>query len=141
MIVADVNIVVYLLTDTPQRAMASQLYIRDPIWVLPPLWQHELLNVLATLTRQVVVEQDSALLIWRHAVDLLAHREQQPNMEHALLLAIEHGISAYDAQYVALARELGVSLVSEDKKLQRLLPDQVVSLARSVADYQDTPHD
>lgn len=129
MIVVDVNVIVYLLTETPQRESARQVRERDGDWLVPPLWRHELLNVLATLTRQDVLDTPSALTVWRNALALLGAREQQPDMEHALLLAIKHGISAYDAQYVALAASLGVTLVSEDKKLQRLLSDRVISMA------------
>jgi predicted nucleic acid-binding protein len=50
-------------------------------------------------------------------------------MERALLLAIEHRISAYDAQYLELAASYGVPLVSEDKKLQRMLPHRAFSMA------------
>ena len=130
MIVVDVNVIVYLLTETPQRDSARRVRERDGDWLVPPLWRHEMLNVLATLTRQDMLDVSSALKVWRNAIALLGTREQQPDMEHSLSLAIEHGISAYDSQYVALAASLGVSLVSEDGKLQRLLPDQVVAMTR-----------
>jgi predicted nucleic acid-binding protein len=96
------------------------------------LWRHELLNVLATLTRQQVLDQDGALTLWRNALGLLGSREQQPDMEQALSLAIGQRISAYDAQYVALAIACAVPLISEDKKLQRQLPEQVMSMERFV---------
>ena len=128
MIVVDVNVIVYLLTDTPQREPARRVRERDGDWLVPPLWRHEMLNVLATLTRQEVLDASSALTVWRNAIGLLGSREQQPDMEQALSLAIEHGISAYDAQYVALAASHGAQLVSEDKKLQRALPDRAVSM-------------
>ena len=130
MIVIDVNVIVYLLTETPQRESARQVYERDSDWLVPPLWRHEMLNVLATLTRQDVLDVSSALTVWRNALGLLEMREQQPDMENALALAVDHRISAYDAQYVALATSLGVLLVSEDKKLQRLFPKMVFSLAK-----------
>ena len=129
MIVVDVNVIVYLLTETPQRELARRVREHDGDWLVPPLWRHEMLNLLVTLTRQDVLDASSALTLWRNALALLGTREQQPDMEHALSLAIEHGISAYDAQYVALAAALGASLVSEDKKLQRLLPQRAVSMA------------
>lgn len=129
MIVVDVNVVIYLLTENPQRNLARRVHERDADWLVPPLWRHEMLNVLATLTRQQVIDPDSAMLIWRNAIALIGSRERQPELERALSLAIEHGISAYDAQYVALAKANGIQLVSEDKKLQRSLPDRVVSMA------------
>ena len=97
MIVIDVNVIVYLLTETPQRESARQVYERDSDWLVPPLWRHEMLNVLATLTRQDVLDVSSALTVWRNALGLLEMREQQPDMENALALAVDHRISAYDA--------------------------------------------
>jgi predicted nucleic acid-binding protein len=129
MIVVDVNVVVYLLTETPQRELARRVRERDADWLVPPLWRHEMLSVLATLTREEVLDQASAIQVWRKAIALLGSREQQPEMEDALSLAIEHGISAYDAQYVVLAKTIGTRLVSEDRKLRRRLPDRVASMA------------
>ncbi len=133
MIVVDVNVVVYLLTETPQCELARDLRENDRQWLVPPLWRHEMLNVLATLARQDVLDAPSALTVWRNALDLVGNSERTPDMERALSLAIDHGISAYDAQYVALAESLGVSFVTEDKKLQRLFPDRVFSMADFVA--------
>jgi predicted nucleic acid-binding protein len=127
-IVIDVNVVIYLLTETPQRELARRVLKRDPDWLVPPLWRHEMLNVLATLTRQGVLDVHGALAVWRNALAFLGSREQQADMEQALSLAIEHRISAYDAQYVALAVSMGATLVSEDRKLQRLLPERVASM-------------
>jgi Predicted nucleic acid-binding protein, contains PIN domain len=130
-IVVDVNVIVYLLTDTPQRELALGLRKWDGDWFVPPLWRHEFLNVLASLTRQAYLNETEALTLWRNALGLFGQREQQPDMEKALSLAIRHGVSAYDAQYVALAEALGVLLISEDKKLQSAFPQRVISLAQA----------
>ncbi len=137
MIVVDVNVIIYLLTETPQRTLACGVRERDGDWRVPPLWRHEMLNVLVTLTRQDVLDTSAALTVWRNALTLLGAREQQPEMEYALSLAIQHGISAYDAQYVALAASLDAQLVSEDKKLQRVLPGRVVSMTNFTASVQE----
>jgi len=42
-------------------------------------------------------------------------------MVEALQLAVAHGITAYDACYVALAQRKGIPLVTADEKLVRLL--------------------
>ena len=51
-------------------------------------------------------------------------------MEQALLLAAEHQISAYDAQYVALALAHKLPLISEDRALQRKFPEIVLLAGR-----------
>ena len=42
-------------------------------------------------------------------------------MVEALQLAVAHGMTAYDACYVALAQRNGIPLVTADEKLVRLL--------------------
>lgn len=133
MIVVDARVIVYLLTENPQRVLARQVRERDADWLVPPLWRHELLNVLATLARKEVLDGSAAFTVWRNAPTLLGSREQQPDMEQTLSLAMERGISAYDAQCVALAIARGVRLVSEDRKLRRLLSEQALSMADFVA--------
>jgi len=131
-IVVDVDVVIYLLTDTPQRSLAVRLYEQGKEWRLPPLWRHELINVLGTLTRNEVLDLEAAVQLWRNALDLFAAGEQQPDMEQALALAVDRGISVYDAQYVTLAVALDTRLVSEDKKLRRRFPERVVSMSQLV---------
>ena len=49
-------------------------------------------------------------------------------MKDAMQLAVECGISAYDAQFVVLARQLGVFLVTEDGRLRKRFPDVAISM-------------
>ena len=46
----------------------------------------------------------------------------------ALDLAIVHGISAYDAQYIALALGFGTLCVTEDRRLMRKFSETAVSM-------------
>jgi predicted nucleic acid-binding protein len=48
-------------------------------------------------------------------------------------LAVSSGCSAYDAEFVVLARELGVSLVTLDKELLDKFPGTAVSPERFLA--------
>lgn len=128
MIVVDVNVVAYLLIAGDKTELAQQAWAKDPQWRVPTLWRHELLNVLATYVRNGGVAAEGALTIWRQAIALLGSGEEQPSMEQALLLTAEHQISAYDAQYVALALAHRLPLISEDRTLQRKFPEIVLSL-------------
>ena len=47
MIVADTNVISYLLLPTGFSEQASQLYRIDPDWAAPELWRSEFRNVLA----------------------------------------------------------------------------------------------
>ncbi|MBE2200134.1 MAG: type II toxin-antitoxin system VapC family toxin [Anaerolinea sp.] len=128
MIVVDANIIAYLLINGDRTAEARQLHEREPEWIVPPLWQHEFLNVLATLVKQGGGTVADALEIWQLAQIHLVDREESVAMSEALKLATSAGISAYDAQYLTLASALGCVLVTEDKRLVQKFPDSAVTM-------------
>ena len=51
MIVVDTNVIVYLMIEGEKTEMAQRTYRQDSAWFIPPLWRHELLNVLTTFVR------------------------------------------------------------------------------------------
>lgn len=63
-----------------------------------------------------------ARVLWRRALELLADREELAEAEAALALAIEHPVSAYDGQYVALAQRLRAPLITADRRLLKAFP-------------------
>ena len=128
MICVDVNVVAYLLIAGDKTELAQQAWAKDPQWRVPTLWRHELLSVLAAYVSSGGATGDEAVAIWRQALTLFGSEEEQPPMEHALLLAAKHQISASDAQYVALALTRNLPMISEDRVLQRKFPEVVLSL-------------
>lgn len=137
MIVVDVNVIAYLLIAGDKTSLAQQAWQRDPVWILPPLWRHEMLNVLVTYVRSGGVSPDKAIAIFQQATARFGDQEQSPQMEQVLLLAAEHQISAYDAQYVALALARNLPLISEDRALQRKFSATVRSLQDFCAPVDD----
>ena len=119
MIVADTNLVAYLMIEGDRTASARRVWERDSDWILPPLWRSEFLNVLATAVRVGVLDEEQSFHAWLDAVTIFGRREREPGGEAVLRTAIRNRISAYDAQFVVIAKELGVQLVTGDRKLQK----------------------
>jgi len=117
LIVADTNLVAYLLIEGERTQAARLVWQKDPDWRLPPLWRSEFLNVLATSARAGVLSAKQAIRAWRAGIQLLGHCEQEPGGEPVLQTALQYGISAYDAQFVAVAVNLEIPLVTGDRKL------------------------
>ena len=62
-------------------------------------------------------------MLWRRAADLLAEAETGINWEAALELAVREDISAYDAQYIVLARVLDTVCITQDRALLKKFPE------------------
>ena len=134
MIVVDVNVVAYFMIEGEKTSQARDLLKHDSNWRLPSLWRHEYLNVLATFTREGGATLADARRLWRQATQLFGSLERRVDMESALALADAQRISAYDAQYIALAQQLQTVCVTEDRRLRRAFPE----VARSMRDLGNT---
>lgn len=128
MIVADTNIISYLFLPTVYSERASQLYQADADWAAPSLWRSEFRNVLALYLRQRIITLTEALLIQEEAEALMADHEFTVTSVQVLTLADSGSCSAYDCEFVALAKQLDIKLVTQDKKILREFPDIAVSL-------------
>lgn len=128
MIVVDTNIIAHLLIESERTAPARALWQNDPDWRVPTLWRHEFLNVLANYVRHGGMPAEDAHMVWDNAVVLIHRGETEFDLAGALELAITYDISAYDAQFVALAEELSVSLITADKRLLQKFPKIAVSV-------------
>ena len=128
MIVVDTNVIAYVLIAGDKTALTQQVAKKDPDWKVPPLWRHEFLNVLATSTRAAVIDAQQAEALWHKGLDLLVRAEREADGIASLKLAIEHAISSYDAQYIALAQSLETQCVTADKRMLKTFPGTAVSM-------------
>lgn len=131
MIVADTNLIAYLYLPGRYSDAAEAILLKDPDWAAPRLWRSEFRNILATYMRQGSLSLDDAISIFRRAESLVADNEFDVSSPAVLQLAEESGCSAYDCEFVALARHLRIRLVSADAKLRRAFPEIVVSLGEA----------
>ena len=130
MIVVDTNVVAYLLTASgPETAAAERTLARDPEWAAPLLWRSEFRNVLALYMRLQHLPLGAALNAVARADALFAGREFDVDSGRVLTLAAASGRTAYDCEFVTVAQELRVPLVTNDRQVLASFPDLAVALA------------
>ncbi|MBN2266402.1 MAG: type II toxin-antitoxin system VapC family toxin [Candidatus Aminicenantes bacterium] len=127
MIVADTNLLAYLNIDGEFNQAARQVVLRDSEWVAPVLWRSELRNTLIKCFWGGLIGRDEAFAIMAAAEAMMAFNDYDVASDDVLELAASSGCSAYDAEYVVLARELRVPLVTTDKELLEKFPGTAVT--------------
>lgn len=132
MIVVDTNVLAYFWIPGDQTASAVALARRDPDWRTPPLWRSEFRNVLTTCLRHGVLSWEDACRIASRAEEQMQASEYGVDTVRVLDRARASGLSAYDCEYVVLAEELGVPLVTSDRQILRAFPRIAVSLEETV---------
>lgn len=123
MIVVDTNVIGYLYLAGEYSEYSERLFVRDPEWAAPLLWRSELRNVLARCLRNRIIELQTAREIMAAACDLLAGREYQVDSGQVLALAEASRCSAYDCEFVSLARDLGLPLLTVDRRILKAFPE------------------
>lgn len=133
MIVADTNLVAYLLLEGEHTAVAERVLDRDSEWIAPVLWRSEFRNVLALYLRQDLLDLEQAHRFMELSEILLRGREYTLPSEPVLELAASSGCAAYDCEFVVLAERRGVPLVTSDHQVLGAFPGVAVHPQRFVA--------
>ncbi len=132
MIVADTNIIVYLLLPTSFSDSVDILYQKDPNWVAPTLWKSEFRNVLALYLKKEIISFEMALQLQDSAEAIMAHNEYDLASAQILSLVEKSNCSSYDCEFVALAKHLNIRLLTQDKKVLQEFPSIAVSITEFV---------
>ena len=127
MIVSDANLIVHLYVESESSPVARQVMLRDPEWTSPILWRSEFRNVLVKCIRGGVLQPDKAFRIMAAAETMMAGHEFHVASDDVLDLAAGAGCSAYDAEYVVLARETRLPLVTTDRELLEKFPETALT--------------
>ena len=93
----------------------------------------ELHNVLLGYVRRGAITPDQAKAMSADAAAVLGDRIVSMEGPQVLDVALECGLTAYDAEFVALARTLGVPLATLDNAVLRSATDVAVSLQTLVS--------
>ncbi len=133
MIVVDSNIVCYYALPGVRTAVADRLRARDPEWCVPPLWRSEFRNVVVGQVRRGALDLVAAQELVALTEAMLRDSEFAVDSSAVLARAAESGCTAYDCEYVVLAEDLGVPLVTSDKQVLAAFPDRAIAPERYAA--------
>lgn len=129
MIVVDVNVLSFHLIDGKRTPETHALKMMDAEWIVPPFWRVEFQSILWKYARFGGMPMEKALELFNQALAIFSLNETATPPDMVLRDALKWGITVYDAQYVSLARQFGVRLVTEDTSVQKDCPDIAISLA------------
>jgi predicted nucleic acid-binding protein len=138
LIVADTNLIAYLLINGEYTEAATSIFNYDSSWAVPYLWRSEFSNILTLYLRKKLMTISQAKDIMQEAQLLIKSNEYEINPALVLDLALETGLSAYDCEYVVLAINEGLFLVTNDQKILKAKPQIAVSISDFVDDISSS---
>ncbi len=131
MIIVDTNIIGYLYLTSERSTQAEQALRKDPQWAAPLLWRSEFRNVLALYLRRKILSLHLAQQIMAEATSLMRGHEYQVASPQVLDLVAVSTCCAYDCEFVALAQDVRVTLVTVDQQVLNQFPE----IAKSPGDF------
>lgn len=131
MIVVDTNVIAYLIIPGDTTDLAEAVRAKDPFWAAPWLWRSEMRNLLTLYARRGILNLAEIQDLMSNAEELVSGREYRVGSDEVLSLAVNSGCTAYDCEFIYLAEELSVPMVTSDKRLLSAFPH----VAKSMDDF------
>lgn len=132
-VVVDTNVIAYYWLPGVHTENAIALRRRTEDWFVPRLWRSEFRNVLARYLRAGIIGLDQARALIRSAEAELVDCERDVDSTAVMDLVAASVCSAYDCEFVALARQMGIPLVTEDTGIVRAFPDVAMTMSVALA--------
>lgn len=127
MIVVDTNVIASMWVPNNMDEWVYKVLRKDDDWIAPLLWRSEFRNILAIYLRKDILELPVVLQAMEEAEQLMNANEFDVNSTQVMSLVSDSSCSAYDCEFVALADDLNVQLVTFDKKIVREFSDIAIS--------------
>lgn len=135
MIVVDTNILANFWLPSDHTQLCDRLFQWDPEWVAPVLWKSEFRNVVILYLRKELIDLPGALQITEKAEGQMKEREFHVNSVQVYNLADKSACSSYDCEFVSLAEDLNMKLITMDKQILRSFPEQSAKPSDVIASY------
>ena len=127
MIVVDTNVIASMWVPNDMDEWVYKVLKKDSDWVAPLLWRSEFRNVLSIYLRKGILELSVVLQAMEEAEQLMDSNEFEVNSTQVMSFVADSSCSAYDCEFVALADDLNIKLVTFDKKITREFPKIAIS--------------
>ncbi|MGE5798584.1 MAG: type II toxin-antitoxin system VapC family toxin [Ignavibacteria bacterium] len=128
MIVIDTNVIVSFWLPGDLTGNAERLINKDPEWIVPVLWRSEFRSVLSLYLRKKLLTLEKILNIIEEAEEHLKDNEFYVPSSDIMELVNSSNCSAYDCEFVALARNFKTKLITTDKQILKEFPSITKSL-------------
>jgi len=122
MIVVDANLIGNLYLQNNDSPLAVKVFEKDPDWYAPFLWQSEVRSIVTSYFRHNFITSDKAMQILEEAHGLMVNHDRFVSSSVVLELVGTSNCTSYDCEYVALAKEMNLSLVTFDKQVVSAFP-------------------
>ena len=122
MIIVDADLIGALYMQSEQSPLANGIFEKDPDWYAPLLWQSEMRSIITSYLRHKLLTLDKALQIMDEAHALMIEHERFVSSNLVLELVGTSMCTSYDCEYVALAKEMNLTLVTFDKQVVGAFP-------------------
>ena len=122
MIVVDTNVIASLFLQGENSTLYENLLKKDPHWIAPLLWRSEMGNILSLYLRKQKLNLEVALRIMEATLALMRRREFHVPSLQVLKLCAHSSCSAYDCEFVQLATDQQVPLVTFDQEILKTFP-------------------
>jgi len=124
MIVVDTNILARFWLPSDHTELCERLFQWDPEWVAPVLWKSEFRNVVILYMRKKLIDLPEAIQISEKAENQMKEREFHVNSMQVYNLADKSDCSSYDCEFISLAEDLDIKLITMDKQILRSFPER-----------------
>ena len=136
MIVADTSLISYLHFKTQYSEEANSVHMVDPVWACPILWRSEFLNVVNHHLRNNLISFEDGIRTVELAKKVIGECEFTVSPVDVLTLSTNTSCTTYDCEFVALAQDLGVKLVTYDKQVLSTFPGIAISANEFIKIYR-----
>jgi predicted nucleic acid-binding protein len=123
MIVCDTNVVACLLIACDKTEDCVALIRNDSEWHAPVFWETEFRSVLGQYVRADKMDWQEAESYFQQGQRRLQKRTHILEASEVFALMAAQPVSAYDAEFVALAKRFRVKLATYDRKLLKMFPE------------------